>query len=46
MQAKATDNLLPFNQRDVAALLGRSEGGFLAGRTTPDYDKVVLEMLF
>jgi hypothetical protein len=46
MQTNATDDLLPFNQRDAAALLGRREGGFLAGRTTPDYDEIVLEMLF
>jgi hypothetical protein len=43
MQAKAADNLLPFDQRDAVALFGRSEDGFLAGRATPDHDEIVLE---
>jgi hypothetical protein len=45
MQTKATDDLLPLDQGDAPPLLGSSQGGFLAGRATSDYDEIVFEML-
>jgi hypothetical protein len=45
MQAKATDNLLPFDQGNTAVLLGRCERSFLTGRPTTNDDEVVFEML-
>jgi hypothetical protein len=45
MQTKATDDPLAFDEGDAPPLFGSSQGGFLAGRATSDYDEIVLEML-
>jgi hypothetical protein len=45
MQTKATDDPLAFDQGDAPPQLGSSQGSFLAGRATSDYDEIVLEML-